>query len=273
MKAIEATTCTEAWLKAATHLLQDKKPDHREYTMILEIQEPFSLPQQDKEIYGLVDRFLIEHDKQPLNTVINTIFPASLLNQVGPDNLLDSYDKIRDRIKASKRVKWGTYMLRLTEKKIDSKKREYSLLSSVIQKLSNQLNLKSPQRSVYEVGLLEPSIDIPIHSNSKDHLITRGAPCLSHLSFKLTAERKLHLTAIYRSHNYMERALGNLYGLAWLQHFVATRIGIEPAELVCLSTMAVLETTPWKKTEVSELISKCNEYYLPHSELANASPA
>lgn len=74
------------------------------------------------------------------------------------------------------------------------------------------------------------------------------------------------LTALYRSHYYVYRALGNLYGLAWLQHFVAREVGIEAANLVCHSTMAKLDTLAakpkaevkgWGSGDVKALIARC----------------
>jgi hypothetical protein len=50
------------------------------------------------------------------------------------------------------------------------------------------------------------------------------------------------LTAIYRSHYYIERALGNILGLAQLLTFVAAEVGVDVGSLVCHSTYAVIDT-------------------------------
>jgi thymidylate synthase len=65
--------------------------------------------------------------------------------------------------------------------------------------------------------------------------------CLSHLSFKMVGPNRLDLTAMYRSHYYGERALGNLVGLSQLLNFVARESGTEPGTLSCLSTHALID--------------------------------
>jgi hypothetical protein len=98
---------------------------------------------------------------------------------------------------------------------------ELNPLADLIQKLSRQVATSGPKHAAYELGILD--VDIPIYDPCSDGRRTMGGPCLSHLSFKLKDDARLVLTAFYRSHHYIRRALGNLFGLAWLQHFVATR--------------------------------------------------
>lgn len=88
-----------------------------------------------------------------------------------------------------------------------------------------------------------------------------GGPCLSHISFKAERGGKLHLTAVYRLHYYVQRAYGNLLGLARLQTFVAEQAGLTVGSLVCHSTRAELEVgrhgqAKWTKREVDSLISR-----------------
>ena len=67
---------------------------------------------------------------------------------------------------------------------------------------------------------------------------------------------------MYRSHYYMNRAYGNLLGLARLQSFVAEQAELVLGPLVCHSTMAVLEhgrQVGWLKGDVTPLLSRCRE--------------
>ncbi|MBZ5698792.1 MAG: hypothetical protein LAN18_09620 [Acidobacteriia bacterium] len=68
------------------------------------------------------------------------------------------------------------------------------------------------------------------------------------------------LTALYRSHYYVQKTLGNLLGLAQLQGFVAneTRLNIGP--LICHSTYATLEreTGEWGKSDIEKLVKNCH---------------
>jgi thymidylate synthase len=84
---------------------------------------------------------------------------------------------------------------------------------------------------------------------------TRNGPCLSHVSLKVGVEDTLYLTALYRSHSYVARALGNFLGLASLQAFVCDQTGLAPGPLVCVSTYARLETDDgWTVGEATELV-------------------
>lgn len=258
MKPISAPTCTQAWLAAATHL--QLQPEQKDYTLILEVTTPLALPNADKQIYQTVDAFLAKHGGPSLNTVINTIFPAALYRRYGPDDVLKRFAMIVPRIADHPDSGWGSYARRLTATKTDSKGREFSPLEAVIEKLEKQLKTQGPMRAAYELNLIDPIVDIPIYDSTTDRKLTRGGPCLSHLSFKLKADQRLLLTAFYRSHHYVERALGNLYGLAWLQHFVAERLGLPAAELVCISSMATLDTDGgWSKAAINALLKKCRE--------------
>ena len=75
-----------------------------------------------------------------------------------------------------------------------------------------------------------------------------GFPCLSHLSFKRVAQGSgfaVNLTAVYRSHSYCARALGNLLGLGQLLYFVAQESGLSVGTLTCLSSYAELDVRAW----------------------------
>jgi hypothetical protein len=62
-----------------------------------------------------------------------------------------------------------------------------------------------------------------IHTDaSTDRLRPRGAPCLQYVQFRLFDRDKLELFALYRAHDYQNKALGNMIGLQRLGRFVAT---------------------------------------------------
>lgn len=266
MTPISAKTCTQAWLAGATHL--QTQPEQRDYTLILEVSNPLVLSDEDKLVYEAVDAFLAKHDGHSINTVVNTIFPAGLYQRHGPDEVLKHYRAITPRIVEHQQPDrgWGSYAMRLTGRK-DANGTDFSPLQSVIDKLQQQLKTTGPMRSAYEINLIDPLLDIPIYDSTTDRKRPRGGPCLSHLSFKLKSDRKLLLTAFYRSHHYIQRALGNLCGLAWLQHFVAQKLGIETAELVCISSMACLDTEGgWSKKEMDALLKRCRRLSAPVSK-------
>jgi thymidylate synthase len=52
---------------------------------------------------------------------------------------------------------------------------------------------------------------------------------------------RLCLTAVYRSHDYFHKALGNLLGLSRLLEYVALKTRHEVGTMTCLSTYAFVD--------------------------------
>jgi len=258
MKPIEAQTCVKAWSAAVEHLLRQN--DWRDYNLILEIAEPMCLPKEDKSVHNLVDNFLAEKADKRLSTVINTIFPATLYARYGRDGVFDRFPKIWPTLEKHPDIIWGTYLRRMTHRERPGKG-EMNPLEILIDKIKKQMATGRPMHATYEMGMCdvaeETEWDIPIYDPTVDARSPRGRPCLSHLSLKLKHGKALMLTALYRSHHYIDRALGNLLGLAWLQHFIAAEAGIPTAELVCISTMGILDTEGWGKGDVTKLLDHC----------------
>jgi hypothetical protein len=218
-----------------------------------------SLSKSEKQICSELDRFLVSNEKHSVSTVINTIFPASLYSKHKASEVFDRYEKdIMPKLKNHPDTKWGTYFGRMT-KRIGEPGKEFRPLEYLIAKLRRQAEGSAPKRAVYEMNLVEPFVDIPIYDASADKHYHMGGPCLSHLSFKLKSDKSLILTAIYRHHYYIERALGNFYGLAFLLDFVAKEAKVRSAELVCHSTMAILDTEGVRKTDVTNMLDACEK--------------
>lgn len=258
MKAIETKTCVEAWLAACDHLLQSDDA-WRDYNLILEITEPLKLPADERAIVDRLDKFLTNRGGMPFNTVVNTIFPALLYQRHGAKGVYDLYlTEVYPQIAKHPDCSWGTYAQRILCR-TDAAGASIYPLRDLVDKLKAQLAMTGPNRAIYELGILDPFLDIPIYDAAKDRTRPIGGPCLSHLSFKLGPDRRLHLTAFYRSHWYIQRALGNLFGLAHLMNFVANEAGLTMGSLVCISSMAQLDTKPkaWGKTDVTTLIEDC----------------
>jgi hypothetical protein len=196
--------------------------------------------------------------------VINTIFPACLYNGSGAEEFFRQYREITPELRNHPdNKKWGTYFMRMASR-TDSEGREVRPLERLIERIRKQSKASSPKRAWYELNLTDPFLEIPIYDNLMDPGWMMGGPCLSHLSFKLRADQSVVLTAFYRSHYYIERALGNFCGLALLQDFVAKEAGLKSAELVCHSTMAQIDHSDFGKTKVKTLLAKCRKLKVSH---------
>jgi len=257
MKGIEADTCVDAWLQACVFLLN--QADWRAYTIVLEIADPLALPACDRAVHDIVDAFLRRKGGLPISTVVNTIFPARLYERYGSAGVYERYPDLYPNIQSHDNARnWGTYAMRMIMR-TDYKGRTIYPLRDLIAKIGSQAKLSGGKRAAYELGTVDLFADIPVYDPGRDRAPVLGGPCLSHVSAKLTPEHAVHLTGIYRSHYYVQRALGNFFGLAHLQNFIATEADIEMGPLVIHSSMAQLDTLAncWGTTDVRKLIERC----------------
>lgn len=234
------------WLEAARHLAQCA--DNVERNIVLEIASPGVLNALDRDVIGAVDEALkTQLPGLSVQTVASTIFPNHLYKLDKRPAFYESY--LNAMSKGKKKGTWGTYALRMIRRVARNGTTTYNPLETLVRKLQASKEGRCFQ-AVYELGLVDVELDLqddgfgfelPLYDPALDRNLTLNMPCLSHLSFKVT-KGKLDLTALYRSHWYCQRALGNLIGLNNLFNFVATESGFERGVLTCLSTHAYLDT-------------------------------
>jgi thymidylate synthase len=248
----------QAWL-AAVGAVQDAGGEA--YNVVIDIADPIAVAGPDEAILTEVDQFLRMHHANTLASVANTIFPQSLLDRHGPDGLYAAYnDKVLPRIKQMTQD-WGRYFERMTAwKKVNGKDVIIiNPLDNLIGFMRDQIESERTYRSVYEMTIYDPARDAGKVANRQ---------CLSFLSFKVTRDKRLLLTVMYRNHNYVARGLGNFLGLGRLQAFVAAQSGAKLGSLTCISTHAEIDAGKktrngvvqgWTAAEANELIRKCRE--------------
>jgi thymidylate synthase len=254
--ALNRETIIQAWLDGMELLLQ--QPGYTAFNVVLDIASPLAIGDQDRTVLAKVDQFLAGHGKNRLQTVANTIFPESLYRRYGTEGVFQVYPtRVYPVLKKDNR--WGTYVYRMVRRE-DSAGKVINPLERVIAALKTESQSRNPKRSRYELGMTEPFTDISIADPTLPFAKQAiGGPCLSHLSFKLDpASGQVRLIAFYRSHYYVERALGNLVGLARLLSFVANEVGLEPGPLTCISSYAQIDVGQhWRRSEVCQLVSEC----------------
>lgn len=259
MVPLSKPTRAEVWLDAARMLHNSKARIHN---LILEATEPDVATSTSREIEGKVDEFLRSHGCQPLHTVAETIFPAAEYRHGGLAAVYAYPETVYPFIQSAN--PWGTYALRMNSGRKDKTGNLFNPLETLIEKLRRQLTQTGPKRAAYELSLMSEATDLTLYDVETDHSQVVGGQCLSHLSFKLGPNHELYLTAIYRYQWFVQKALGNLLGLARLQGCIARELNISVGPLVCLATLGILEDStvakvPWKENELSELISQCEE--------------
>jgi thymidylate synthase len=222
------------------------------YNVVIDIENPLAEDTADTAIIQEVGQYLRDHDAYSISTVANTIFPEATLRRYGPVAFYDAYhERVFPRMKRMTRD-WGRYFDRLTRwtKVRNGEITTINPLQDLIKFMRRQIGRDRTYRNVYEMTIYDPTRDAGKPSNRQ---------CLSFLSFKLTADNRLLLTAIYRNHTYISRGLGNFIGLGRLQAFVADQSGATLGSLTCVSTHAQIDVDAWSKREAGELIQSCRQ--------------
>lgn len=250
---IQAQTRLAAWV-AATDILLNNGP---ELNIVLSIDRPGSDGPNGSAASSLVDEFLRAEDEYPLHTVAETIFPGWEYRKRGFQGMSDTYaDEEYDLIKE----RWGTYAYRLL-RRTNAAGELVNPLETLIKKMKNEASLPRPKSACYEIGVAEGEYDLPLYNTTEDESRRMGGPCLSHVSFKYFGGA-VHLTALYRSHDYRYKALGNLLGLARLQACVAQEVGKPLGSMMVISTYAWLQSPHVKdrgKPALASLLGQLRE--------------
>lgn len=221
-----APTCATAWLAAAKYLIA---AGDEAYNVIVDIDDPVTHTKEDTAIILAVDRFLRDHHANPISTVTNTIFPNDLARRYRGAELRTEYLAGYDKLRKS----WGRYFERMVRWPADGSDQ----LHNMIGQLRKQSKSSQTFHHVYELALFNPPTDA--------HLL-RNRQCLSFLSFKLHPLRGLTLTAVYRNHTFITRALGNYIGLGYLMQYIAKEAELRVGPLTCISTHAEIDTSAGK---------------------------
>jgi hypothetical protein len=249
---VPADTCAQAWVEGVEYLLS--QPSHEAYNLTLAIRSPLQMTPNDFRVHDFVDEFLRARDQEPIATVAGTIFPANYYLREGAAGV---YEAFPDAFTKLDNHSWGIYAMRMLRKKGKN-----GTIINPLEILVGKINQHMERmRSAYEVNLAESDDDgfeLPIYRAAEDAKRLRPQPCRSHLTFKLYPGNALMLAVMYRSHYYVAKTLGNLFGLAQLQSFVAAETGLQVGPLICHSTHARVDTgQAWILGDIKELVSQC----------------
>ena len=240
----DTSTTLAAWLQATRQLSVAKKPV---YNLVYTINTPSEKSYEEDVIIRKYDKFAIASDFNTSETVSNTIFPLDTYlskYHLGSDIFYDCYlNDVLPRV----RKRWGTYFERMITRPNERGtpiligNRRLNPLELLIDKLKRRVEKTGKTTTHYELSIDDIALEIPTYDPLRDAKYQIGGPCLSHVSFKIDRNDVLRLTAFYRSHWYIERALGNLIGLARLQCFVAGAAGAKVGPLTIIAAEAVLD--------------------------------
>lgn len=220
--------CASAWREAVRRV--DAAPGHEAYNVVIDIADPIAGATLANPAIAVVDAFLTARAK-PIETVANTIFPASLYLRHGAPAFFDVFSR-RVLPKVRRGERWSGYYF---ERMIDypvAAGHPPNQLWGIVERMRDD-GVRALNK--FELSLFDPLRDV---DNSP-----YGGQCLSFLSFKVMpgATRRVTLTALYPNHFYIEKLLGNLIGLGRLIGFVARETGLAVGPLTVLSTHAKID--------------------------------
>lgn len=164
----------------------------------------------------------------PLSSVINTVFPRTLsMTSDSRQELYARYSRIYPKILMCRPSRRGTYFGRMIGYDRD---RHLGSGTNQLERAITELSNPKGLRHGAEITLVVPEKDAH----------PMGFPCLSHLSFH-KGDDGVRLTALYRNHYFIERALGNYLALDSLLGFVSNASGFRGTNATVISTAARID--------------------------------
>ncbi|MBD1365495.1 hypothetical protein IDJ77_16895 [Mucilaginibacter sp. ZT4R22] len=216
-KLIESQNCLTAWKAACLHILHSGDG----FNLIVHIINPGNI--NNNHLDEIITANITTHSQ--LQDVANTIFPFKLYQRNKANNVnvfYDLHEKLYHRGKTlhkKNRSRWGNYFLRFTKFGVNKENQ--------IQKIINDINSRPNMQSACYIMHVS-SVDY----DSNTRII--GNPCLQYVQFAQVGGN-LNLTAVYRNHDFLTKALGNYIGLTRLLAFVCDKTNSQLGSITCHS--------------------------------------
>jgi thymidylate synthase len=224
---INAEDFQGAWF-CAVRAIKDAKWEMR--NLIVQIQNPRI---HDEIITNKISSLAENCGTLLPKHVAYTIFPHGLYDHLAgrdPQKLYELYNRKRglfERLHSKVPHSWGTYFRRMTNYETGEGK-SVNQLDKVIQS-SN----KCPKYKAAHLMIIpHPEID---------GRRLRAHPCLNYLTpqfGEIENNPAVGLLAVYRNHDFLERAYGNYWGLCNLLQFIAEQTNRKCGPLTCVSSHA-----------------------------------
>jgi hypothetical protein len=227
---VEEDNVSVAWLKAVERLVSC---GGEYFNLMLSIKNPTQI---EPTIHAAYEQLLSDHGLLTLKQVVYTIFPRSLYLQVNkdPESLFDRYNRpngVYDRLKRRHRRKfgWGSYFRRMTCYLVSDENGR----TTVVNQLGEIIHMLQDRARTYKAAYTI-SLQIP----GMDGRRIMGGPCLNYVALQLDSPRILNALAVYRNHDFIQRAYGNYLGLGYMMEFICDQTGYLMGRLNCLSSHA-----------------------------------
>jgi hypothetical protein len=217
--AFNCANCHQAWDTVSKHLLANGPVDTN---IVVVIDDPLHVDG------SWLERFnprTVKPTGDEIRDVINTVFPQRTWEN--SDDRPEFYERYRRAHQRGRKKGWGTYFLRLIEFG-DEKVNQLENAIGVLGKWKN-----NPQAAV----------TFHLSSPETDGLRSRGGPCWHYGEVLCPDKQSVELVAVYRNHDYFNKAFGNFIALGRLLRFRGEETGRVPRRLVCHSVRGYYDAT------------------------------
>ncbi|HET8925731.1 MAG TPA: hypothetical protein VFN26_22295 [Candidatus Acidoferrum sp.] len=242
MPDISSVSISDAWLASVALAAND--PGHEVINLNVTVNGlGHGGPQENVEVRSLLDEMLSTKGMGSIETVANTIFPASLWNlRRSKEALFERYMKAFPKIRKHPANRRGTYFERMINYPTTNGE-NFNQLKQVIETYLGG----NHRRSALQASVIVPWRDL----NNARQL---GFPCMQQVAFVPSpADASLHVVGFYPHQYLFQRAYGNYLGLIRLGRFVAHEMHLTLAAMTCVSTIAELEAPVRKLQRILRL--------------------
>ena len=219
IEALSAPNCYEAWKAASMHLLG--LTGSHESNLLVQIENPI---EWDDNWFSRIDPRRVSGSGENPADVANTIFPASTWQKSeSRDEFYARYKRAHSR---GRHKRWGTYFLRLID--------------------FGQTHVNQLERSlrVFKEWEKNPGTAVVFHLSSAETDVPRplGGPCLQLIQLQAWGGT-IDMTAVYRNHDFFNKAFPNYVGLGRLLNFICGESERNVGKLVCHSGHAYFNSS------------------------------
>ncbi len=250
-------TVSEAWLLSLERTAN--ADGGRAVHVVSTVTEPGT---EIPSVRRVLDDALEAAGSQSVETVAETIFPASLYNRPAVDwaadledakrreldlaaaSLYEAYIGMLPLLRTVEANKNGTYFARM----ITWPGKEAGGVNQLALRIEHLRAEQAAGRQTHNALDVDVAADSladeedlrGVQTYAATDRRVRGFPCLTHIDLTLLGGR-LHATAVYRHQYLIQKAYGNLLGLSWLMRFLSQQTGYHLGELVVHATLGDAE--------------------------------
>lgn len=224
----------KAWAKVVLELQNNQWSI---WNLVVRINNPIDI---DVDKHKVMECFACNKNLIGQNQVAYTIFPYKLYKGQDRDILYKYYWKYYKANNLKSHAKWGdTYFARMIR---------YGDKENVVDQLGTIIDSIKTRTKNYGASYV-----IVIPYPQKDIKRKMGAPCLNYITVQvelINQIKYINLCAVYRNHDFRERAYGNYYGLGKLLEYIALETNSKIGVLTCVSSHAYINAD---RTELAKI--------------------